>query len=559
VQTATNPETGETVYFDGNSWVPAKTATNPETGQTVALAGNEWVPVGPPSSQAPAPSPQQPSRSYGQQVSERFDALDTGSVLSEFMPEYSRRTKTLEKTGTDYYGNKQTYGATLSDKAAVAVSQAARTAGEIAGSYIGVVIPDAVREGAAELWDAFKETEVGKAAVYAIEHDMAAYDDWATKNPAAAERFESMVDVSAVMTPQLSLSKNALKAKKEVSKHSIETRQEGIERMMNPDNLEGEGEVIEEGYFRSKKYIPSEREDTINLTLGTVDNIDPKRSYTWNAWKAKEEIEKSDAELRKYLKDNPSKMELGDINEELNEHLTELAQEPSFKLLNTEAQKKATEFTDSVITILEERAKKGKVTPTDLLEVRREFDKFLNAGGNGKVFDPTIESAKNVAGRHIRTFLNEKVKQVTPGDEVHHLLDRMHNLLSASDRLKEGRMREAVNGPLRLWSKVKDIGNLPSTPLALYATFGTTAAVSAPFAPAVAGGAASAAAIYTAARMMSKANRLKMYAAILSATDKALKVYNSDKNMVQSLKADRAMLVDLMNDVRQAPAEEEEK
>lgn len=45
-QTATNPQTGETVYLsDNGTWEPAQTATNPQTGQKAILKGGEWEPM----------------------------------------------------------------------------------------------------------------------------------------------------------------------------------------------------------------------------------------------------------------------------------------------------------------------------------------------------------------------------------------------------------------------------------------------------------------------------------------------------------------------------------
>ncbi|MFA6134665.1 MAG: hypothetical protein WC869_11685 [Phycisphaerae bacterium] len=42
---ATNPQTGETVFYDGKSWQPAKIAENPQTGERVAWDGQAWKPL----------------------------------------------------------------------------------------------------------------------------------------------------------------------------------------------------------------------------------------------------------------------------------------------------------------------------------------------------------------------------------------------------------------------------------------------------------------------------------------------------------------------------------
>jgi len=46
LQTATNPQTGESVALVNGNWQPiTQTATNPKTGESVGLIGNEWVPI----------------------------------------------------------------------------------------------------------------------------------------------------------------------------------------------------------------------------------------------------------------------------------------------------------------------------------------------------------------------------------------------------------------------------------------------------------------------------------------------------------------------------------
>jgi len=183
-----------------------------------------------------------------------------------------------------------------------------------------------------------------------------------------------------------------------------------------------------------------------------------------------------------------------------------------------------------------------------LLEVRRQFDKFLSSGQK-TAFDPTIESSKSVAGRYIRNVLNNKLKELTPGDDVQNYLDRMHNLLNAKDTLRKKRAKEASNVITRAWSSVKDVANLPSTPLALVATLGAGTSLVTPMGAAT--GAITGAGLYATVNLLKKKNRLKFYATTLSAIDKGIKAYSSDKNVVAQLKADRLVIVDLINETRQ--------
>ena len=45
----------------------------------------------------------------------------------------------------------------------------------------------------------------------------------------------------------------------------------------------------------------------------------------------------------------------------------------------------------------------------------------------------------------------------------------------------------------------------------------------------------------------------------LNATDKAIKAYTGDKNLLRELRVDRAIILDLLNQAREKPAEQEEE
>jgi len=116
---------------------------------------------------------------------------------------------------------------------------------------------------------------------------------------------------------------------------------------------------------------------------------------------------------------------------------------------------------------------------------------------------------------------------------------------------------EGNNRIARAVQKISKVANLPSTPLALYATLKTGGAA---VAGAVAGmgvgtgavlGAGAGVGIYSVLKASNKKTRLKFYSKVLSGMDKAIKVYKSDKNLVSELKADRAYIVYLMNEARQ--------
>jgi len=76
MQTATNKQTGERFYLEGDQWVPLKTATNQDTGEQFGLIDNQWVPLA-------SPPPDQPEEEKGL-IDSAFEAVsDVADAASE--------------------------------------------------------------------------------------------------------------------------------------------------------------------------------------------------------------------------------------------------------------------------------------------------------------------------------------------------------------------------------------------------------------------------------------------------------------------------------------------
>ena len=80
MQTATNPETGETLVLQGGRWVPVQTATNPSTGEQVGLIGGEWKPLASNSAKAAPPAPRDPSEPPARPFQETMDTIGSSVV-----------------------------------------------------------------------------------------------------------------------------------------------------------------------------------------------------------------------------------------------------------------------------------------------------------------------------------------------------------------------------------------------------------------------------------------------------------------------------------------------
>lgn len=498
-----------------------------------------------------------PETPYAEQVKQRASEFSPMEILSEGLGKVPERAERMG--GPDYRPGVSAY-------APVAVSQAFRTGGELLVGGANILISDSVREGFEEGWSKVKDMPGIKQAGQALSAGFEVYSDFSKENPQLAETFETYVDIGAVLAPasKISAAKPAAKAKLKYNTAIAEEKRAGINKLMDPTTV---GESGYGGEFRSiggpldkTVYVPTEREQLMRSTLETVKDLDPNTHYARAHTVVSDEVKKANNELITFINKsgNPT-YNRQELVEDMQEAFAGLKQSKDYVSLSKEAQKKANEFANIALRLLE-KDDAGKTRPPNalgLLEARREFDLYINAGPNKRdVLDPTVETAKGAAGRFIRNVLNDKLKEITEGDVVHNSLDRMHNLLSARSVLKDKMYGEGNNRISRAFQKISSVANLPSTPLALYATVKTAGAAAAGAAAGVGLGtgavlgAGAGAGIYTLLKAADKTTRLRFYAKMLSGTDKAIKAYKSDKNLIAELKADRAYIVYLMEEAR---------
>lgn len=508
-----------------------------------------------------------PETPYLEQVQRRASEFSPMEIFSEGLGQVPERAERItSEIPSDISGSPSIRKAQAAALGSVAVSQAFRTGGELLAGGAGILISDSVREGFEEGWSKVKNMPGIKQAGQALGAGLEAYSEFSKNNPQLAETFETYVDVFAAFSPasKIDMAAPAEKAKLKYNTTVLEEKRAGINKLMDPTTV---GEDGYEGDFRSiggpldkTVYIPSEREEMIRRTLETVDDLDPNTHYARTHNAVSDEVKKANNELIALINKagNPAYTRQ-ELMESMEEAFAKLAKDPSYIGLSTEAQTKANEYAKIALKLLK-TDKEGKTRPSNaigLLEARREFDSFVNAGPRkGDVLDPIVETAKGAAGRFIRNLMNDKLSNLVEGDGVRNSLDRMHHLLSALKVLSKKRKGEADNRIGRAVQKISKAANLPSTPLALYATLKTGGAAvgvgigTGAFLGAGAG-VVTGVGIYSILKASNKKTRLKFYSKVLSGMDKAIKAYKSDKNLVSELKADRAYIVYLMNEARQ--------
>jgi len=524
MKTAYNPETDELLYLDNNQWKKSeKTATDPETGEKAALVNNKWIKI-----------EQRPTREYITRM-EGFMSRVPSSV-EEGVERYGQRMSNIE-SAIDMDPVTR-----AGMQAGTATAVAAEVGGEILSDFIISSVPNSVREGAEDIYNSVKDTPPFQLAAKAAEKGYQYFQEFKESNPAAADLFMNAVDLGSLFSPRpdLELKTAKRKTRASASKAKIEERKEGITSMIQPDRPDSQDLIEEVGVLRRQRWVPKSWEDEMVGVLETIDGIDPNRSYTHNMNVLHRDIADSSKRVEAHIKrsGNP-KIDGQQLLSEMNDALDEFKDTSGYRGITPEAQKIVDALAEDALQLVSKQGNRAM----GLLKARQEFDKLLTAAYNG-VLEPSAATGRAKAAQVVRSILNEKLKSVTKGDEIHHLLNRQHNSFLALDRMANKRAKELDNALSRGLSRVKDVTNLPTTPLALYATVGTGLGAIGGVGPAVAG-AVTGGLTYAALRQLSKPKRKQYLASMVSGIDKLIKKAESP-SVVSELKMDRMLLVDAL-------------
>jgi hypothetical protein len=441
-------------------------------------------------------------------------------------------------------------------EAAAGLSESIRRGGEVVMSGIALVTPDAVKEGLESAWAGVKDTPAMQTAANKVLDGFEAYKAWSTDNPKEAEAFETFVDLSAMIAPKprMDLEGPADKARAASTTIDAGEKRKLIDKVMAPVTTREPGYdgkwVAQDDVLKTIKYEPHPREVAVRDALASVDELDPSANYVAIENVVERAISDQGEEVIAFINraGNP-KLNKKATRQYLESRFTDTSDAYGALNLTKEAQAKVAEYTELALKIIDE----SDYSVMGLYEARKRFDQVVNQFATKDILDPTVESAKGVAANHVRDVLNSVIKGATPGDKVAESFDRMHNLFRARDHLRMRSVGMADNSIKRAWSKIHDGLNLPSTPLALAATIGgagTVAALVGLTPAAIMAGAGAGLSIYGVAKALSKPQRVKFYAMMLSSVDKGLKLYSGEKNLIRELKADRAVILSLLEEAR---------
>jgi len=539
MKTATDPTTGKKVYWDGQQWLPLKTATNPQTGAQVGIAGGQTFPLS-----TPTAAPTTPPLLFGLGSPEAVQKT-MGTIREEmqkFGPEVSRRTQII--MGDDPSLLEQLVKSP--ELALIAGSQAARAGGATLNTYLGTLIPNAVKEGAEEAYDRVKNTDSFKLAAQAASLGYEGYQAFKQFLPEIAERFEASVDVGLLFSPRPDLPKiPEMKrgAKDKAQKLVRENKKDGVTLLLEPVTPEMRDVFEEKGVLRTKTWQPGDFDNLVIDTVTDMKGVKPNRSYTYNYREIQKETDAAKQATDKMITAQNKPIDSNILLENMQETIDEVLKDPITQAASGDIQQQLEVMSRIALESVEAYG-------TDLvgvLEARRRFDEVVgNFDGNAK--------ARNIAARKIRGVLNDTLKENTRGDQLHNLLTKQFHGITAMEEMLPKRTGEARDAVSRAVRRLQSVDLLPNTVLALGATGTVTLGAVGGAVPATAAGALGLT-VYSGIQMAKPRNRARAYAAMLSAIDKAIPLTKG--TALKELEMDRLLIVDLIDQTREEIKEED--
>tara|TARA_R110000850_G_scaffold276978_1_gene421206 strand:- start:32 stop:1495 length:1464 start_codon:yes stop_codon:yes gene_type:complete len=327
--------------------------------------------------------------------------------------------------------------------------------------------------------------------------------------------------------PKLDIPKPAIKNK-------AINRVEHVQTMLEPDNLDGPGKITTEGRLKTKTYNPVDYEKRMYEEVSSVKGVKPQGNFTDNFNAVSDAVEVLANKLDKRLEGLDS---LGVSSVRTSVANTANALERTNTMVGNagEAGRKVFEEFNARLTEFGEG-----VSPKDLLQLRRDLDKWANP--KGTVFDPQVINGTNIAMKTIRDQINDLIVEAAPTKGVRESLRKQSDLLTARDIMRPRSINERGNAITRTIQALENDTGVrhPTTPLAAQAN--VTSKIAATTTALLAAG-------WGITKGLSKEARLG-YTKLLGETERLI---NLGGRGVETLKADRLIILSILNGTEDEP------
>jgi len=509
------------------------------------------------------------SRSPSGNVFDQFDGSETEEQKLNFAQRFGEdldKRREMYQTITDAYLNgEQSYAEGLLQVGGkVAAGAVLDLIGEVVISggrglltITPDVIEDPIRSGLTGVAHEFLNTDIGQRGLEAAVEGVEKWGAFKEENPRSARNIEAVVDVAVLLAPVKGKPKapttaigrtgeSFARSSSAVSKKQHLTFTEGLVRPKQMKAIR-EAEVArttESGLLKQKWTTPSAAEKSMAQEVSTVSGVSVKKTLQGNYNAIAAEVKRESDDLVRSLSKDDFIVPRAEFRAEMDSVLLKLQDNP---LIVGDAAKVA----ERIVRKMDDLVDINKSSGSGLLRSRKELDAWMRSQKGPNIFDPKLENAMSIALREVRQATNDFISARATNVGVKESLKKQSTLLRAMDNIVPKAADEASNTLLRLWHN-----GLRLLPLrgefnqAMAAAFGVGGlGASAIFAPMFTKLAFGSIGAYAAYRYVTGPASRREIGKALKAIDQMIRK-TSDAQLIRSLRADRALLLELSKEAK---------
>ena len=427
---------------------------------------------------------------------------------------------------------------------------------------ISMTIPDSVKDTVKEGWDWFQNTDEGKFIIdkftSALEFGEKGYKEFKKEFPEHARTLEALTNIGLVMAPAkvkqnakpTIIGKQATKFNRSALKSQLANRKKFVQDLISPEQTK-KVKIAEtarttekgKGMFKRSVVEPSAREIDIADEVRRIKTVNPKNTIQGNLTEVRKHNELLARKLDGALSKSKAQITYKESAQGIDDAVKELIDTNPVIVGN--AQTTATRVADKAKEIIASHPS----TPSGMLAARKEFDNFIRKmrSSGEKVLSGDVDNALTVSVRTVRQKMNDMIHKAVPRESVKDQLRRQNLLYDAMDNMGPKAAMEGNHAIARAWNnatKVLKYKQAGVGELGLLFGLGYVSA-SEVFAPIISGLAGLGVVLYGGHRLAVSPNTRKGIAKLIEMTDRAL-LTSKNPSMIKQLRADRALMVEVM-------------
>ena len=368
-----------------------------------------------------------------------------------------------------------------------------------------------------------------------------------------AREIEGLVDVAAVVAPPTKikpilpessgLTNTGMGLIRGGRRQQIGKRKELVTKALEPVDGFGQGTTYTKGWLSEKSYDPSAEEIEMIDVVSSIPEFDPKSTFIDNYNVIQDYIGRQANRLKTGItKAGNPQIDLDALVEDIR---TRAKAGLADEVYNREGKAKKIE---QQLRLFVEKA--GKGTALEVLESRQALDRALKKDQRSEKDD--IATPSRVGRRAISEAVHDAIANNVPNVAVKDLLRKQALSYRALDVVDEKRRLEFDTVISRAGQNLSRAGvNLPKNPASQVATgYAAANIVQSGIFPYLAGAGAAASAVYGASKAAMSPATKKFVGLMINAMDKGIKAAKGNAELAAQLRADRAILVSVLQDTR---------